>query len=120
MGYDDDRQGIDPDAWNEDVAEQCGDILARLAARGPNSNLRAQYETALTKASIDGIDDPAVIIMTYRVGNCPPVVGPDRDGEDTRAAAYKAWSIAAAHLSLGVRAIRETIERRTRPEPEHS
>jgi len=115
--YDDDRQGIDPDTWNEDVAEQCGYILARLVAKGPNSNLRAQYKTALNKASIDSIDDPAVIIMTYRVGNCPPVFGPDHDGEDTRAVAYEAWLTAAEHLSLGVPAIREIIERHSRPEP---
>lgn len=90
----------------------------RLAARGPNSNLRAQYEAALAKASIDSIDDPALVIITYRVGDCPPVVGPDRDGEDTRTAAYEAWLIAARHLDLGVWAIRETIDRRFRPEPE--
>ncbi|MCY4369522.1 MAG: hypothetical protein OXF41_08900 [bacterium] len=91
MWHSDERQSIDPDTWNEDVAEQCGYILARLAARGPNSNLRAQHEAALAKASIDGIDNPAVVVMTYGVGDCPPVVGPGNDGEDTRAAEYEAW-----------------------------
>ncbi len=112
MSRNEDRQGIDLDAWNEDVAEECGGILARLAARGLNSTLRAQYKEALAKATIDGIDDPAVVIMTYGVGNCPPVVGPDHDGEDTRAAAYEAWLIATRHLSLGVRAIRLIIDSR--------
>lgn len=120
MRQNDDRQSIDRDAWNEDVAEQCGYILARLAARGLKSNLQDQYKAALAKASIDGIDDPAMVIMTYGVGNCPPVVGPDRDGEDTQAAAHQAWLSASGHLGLGVRAIREIINRRSRPEPECS
>lgn len=35
----------------------------------------------MAKASIDGIDIPAVVIMRYGVGDCPPVVGPDHNGE---------------------------------------
>lgn len=47
MWQNDKRQGIDPDTWNEDVAEQCGYILARLASRGPNSNLPGKYKSSV-------------------------------------------------------------------------
>lgn len=58
MSPNDDRQGIDPDTWNEDVAEKCGRHPLRLAARGLNSTVRAKYMVALAKATIEGIDDP--------------------------------------------------------------